>query len=338
MKAAALILMSIAGSLPLIGQMDSAPHWQIENSVVKADVYLPDAAKGFYRGTRFDWSGVVGNLQYAGHSYYGPWFTETDPTVPDFVYRGADIVAGPCSAITGPVEEFGTVGYEEAKAGGAFLKIGVGILRKPDDAPYSGYRLYEIVNGGKWSVKKSQNAIEFIQELHDASSGYGYVYHKKLSLAADKPEMRIEHNFRNTGTRAIHSTVYNHNFLVLDHRPTDAGYALSLPFTISSNHPPEAGLAEFRGNQIVFLKKLEGEDRVYTTIEGFSNRPDDYRIRIENSNVKAGMTITGDRPLAKMALWSIRSVLAIEPFVEVTVEPGNQINWKYAYEYYTLPR
>lgn len=310
----------------------------MENSVVKADVYLPDAAKGFYRGTRFDWSGVVGNLQYAGHSYYGPWFTKTDPAVPDFVYRGADIVAGPCSAITGPVEEFGTLGYEEAKAGGTFLKIGVGMLRKPDDAPYSGYRLYEIVNGGKWSVKKSKDTIEFIQELHDPSSGYGYVYHKKLSLAAGKPEMSIEHSFRNTGTRAIHSTVYNHNFLVLDHRPTDAGYTISLPFTISSHHPPEVGLAEFRGNQIVFLKTLEGEDRVYTTIEGFGNRPDDYRIRIENSNVKAGMTITADRPLAKMALWSIRSVLALEPFVEVTVEPGNQIDWQYAYEYYTLPR
>ncbi len=73
---------------------------------MRVKLYLPDATSGFYRGTRFDWSGVVGDLQYAGHSYYGPWFTQTDPTVPDFVYRGAEIVAGPCSAITGPVEEF----------------------------------------------------------------------------------------------------------------------------------------------------------------------------------------------------------------------------------------
>ena len=71
------------------------------------------------------------------------------------------------------------LGYDEAKAGGTFLKIGVGILRKPDDSPYSHYRLYEIVDGGKWSVKKSADAVEFTQELHDASSGYGYVYRKK---------------------------------------------------------------------------------------------------------------------------------------------------------------
>ncbi len=101
---------------------------------MRVKLYLPDATNGFYRGTRFDWSGVVADLQYAGHSYYGPWFTQTDPKVSDFVYRGAEIVAGPCSAITGPVEEFTALGYDEAKPGGTFLKIGVGMLRKPDDS------------------------------------------------------------------------------------------------------------------------------------------------------------------------------------------------------------
>jgi hypothetical protein len=337
MKAAAVTLMSLSISLPLAAQVSSAPQWHIENSVLKAQLYLPDAEKGFYRGTRFDWSGVVGDLEYAGHSYYGPWFTETDPHVSDFVYRGADIVAGPCSAITGPVEEFVVIGYDEARPGGTFLKIGVGMLRKPDDAAYSAYRLYEIVNGGKWSVKHGKDAVEFTQELHDPASGYGYVYHKKISLAAGKPEMAIEHSFSNTGTRPIHTSVYDHNFLVLDKRPTDAGYRITLPFTITSDHPPEKELAEFRKNEIVFLKTLEGEDRVYTTIQGFGKSSDDYKIRIENANLKAGMTITGDRPLARMALWSIRSVLSLEPFVEVNVEPGSHTDWKYTYAYYTLP-
>ncbi len=49
------------------------------------------------------------------------------------------------------------------------------------------------------------------------------------------------------------------------------------------------------------------------------------------------MTITGDRPLAKMALWSIRSVLSVEPFIDISVEPGAESTWKYGYEYYTLP-
>jgi hypothetical protein len=322
--------MAQAGSTP--------PQWQIANSLVKVNLYLPDATNGFYRGTRFDWSGVVADLQYAGHSYYGPWFTQTDPKVSDFVYQGSEIVAGPCSAITGPVEEFTVLGYDEAKPGGTFLKIGVGLLRKPDDAHYTAYRLYEIVNGGKWSIKKGKDAIEFTQELHDASSGYGYVYHKKISLVAGKPQMLIEHSLKNTGKRALHTSVYDHNFLVLDKQPTDAGFTITLPFTILADHPPEDGLAELRKNQIVYLKTLQGQDRVYTSIAGFGNRSDDYKVRIENTNVKAGMTISADRPLAKMALWSIRSVIAVEPFIDISLEPESQSTWKYDYDYYTLPR
>ena len=77
---------------------------------------------------------------------------------------------------------------------------------------------------------------------------------------------------------------------------------------------------------------------VSTPIAGFGSSADDYKIRIENTNLKAGMSITGDRPLQRMLLWSIRSVLAVEPFVEVAVEPGTEMTWKYHYEYYTLPR
>jgi hypothetical protein len=334
MKAIAYLVMSLLTVLPALAL---PPQWEITNTSLKVKLYLPDAANGFYRGTRFDWSGVVADLQYAGHSYYGPWFTQTDPKVPDFVYQGAEIIAGPCSAITGPVEEFTALGYDEAKAGGTFVKIGVGVLRKPDDSTYSGYRLYEIVDGGKWTIKKGADAIEFTQELHDASSGYGYIYRKKISLIAGKPEMSIEHSLKNTGTRSIHSSVYDHNFLVLNKQPTGPAFSLTLPFTITSDHPPEQGLAEFRGNQMVYLKTLAGQDRVYTTIQGFGKSAGDYKIRIENAEVKAGMTVTGDRPLARMALWSIRSVLSVEPFIDISLEPGSQLAWKYGYEYYTLP-
>jgi hypothetical protein len=335
MKALIPIMMTFLSALPALAD---APKVEISNDLMKVTLYLPDAANGFYRGTRFDWSGVVGDLQYAGHSYYGPWFTKTDPDVSDFVYRGDDIVAGPCSAITGPVEEFGVLGYEEAKAGGSFLKIGVGILRKPDEKPYTQYRLYEIVNGGKWSFTKSADGVEFTQDLHDSATGYGYVYRKKISLVPGKPEMSIAHSLKNAGTRPIHTSVYDHNFLVLDKQPTGAPFRITLPFTLTVDPAPHKELADVEKNQIFYRGKLVGKDTVYFTIEGFGKSTDDYKIHIDNSDVKAGMVISGDRPLAKMSLWSIRSVIAVEPFVDISLEPGGESRWKYDYEYYTLPR
>ena len=315
------------------------PQTEISNGLLRVKLYLPDALKGFYRGTRFDWSGVVADLEYQGHSYYGPWFTGTDPSVSDFIYKGAnEIIAGPCSAITGPVEEFNpALGYDDAKPGGTFLKIGVGILRKLNDTPYSAYQLYPIVDGGKWSVTKGAGSIEFTQELHDGISGYGYVYTKKIRLVAGKPEMVMEQSLKNVGTRAIHANVYNHNFLVLDHQPTGAAFSITFPFEVKVDHAPDPKLAEVEKNQLLYRSTLTGEDRVYFNIEGFGKSADDYKFHLENSKAKVGMAILGDRPLDKLALWSIRSVIALEPFVDVSVEPGGVSTWTYHYEYYTLP-
>jgi hypothetical protein len=36
---------------------------ELKTNGLKMTVYLPDAEKGFYRGTRFDWSGVIGPVR-----------------------------------------------------------------------------------------------------------------------------------------------------------------------------------------------------------------------------------------------------------------------------------
>ena len=87
-----------------------------------------------------------------------------------------------------------------------------------------------------------------------------------------------------------------------------------------------------------YTKTLANQERVFFPIEGFSGDPKDYDIRIENRKLGAGMRITGDRPLASATLWSIRSVLSVEPFIDVTAEPGKDFSWKYTYAYYTIPK
>ena len=50
--------------------------------------------------------------------------------------KASDIVVGTQSAITGPAEEFvQPQGFDSAKVGETFVKIGVGVLRKADDSP-----------------------------------------------------------------------------------------------------------------------------------------------------------------------------------------------------------
>lgn len=219
--------------------------------------------------------------------------------------------------------------------GGTFIKIGVGVLRK-DAAEYDYVKQYEMLNPGQWKVSTHGDSVEFTQELSDPATGYGYIYYKKVRLIAGKPEMMLEHRLQNTGRRTIHSSVYNHNFLVLDHQAPGPDFSLTVPFRIQSPHPPNKELAEIRGNQVVYFKTLANKDLVSTPILGFSDSPKENEIRIENHRVCAGVLIRGNRPLSYVNLWSIRTVLSVEPFVAMTIEPGGEFTWDVHYQYYTL--
>jgi hypothetical protein len=318
------------------------PKAEITNGIVKLMLYLPDSKAGFYRGTRFDWSGVIGSMEYAGHDFFPQWFQRADLNVRDFIYEGADIVAGPCTAITGPSEEFMTssqpLGYEEANPGETFIKIGVGVLRKPDDAGYDRFRIYDIVDSGAWSIGTGSNLVEFEQELTDPGTGYGYIYRKTVTLASGKPRMTLEHSLRNMGKKVIEGSVYNHNFLYLDRQPPGPNFVIQFPFAIRSMQPLDNRLVAIRGNQITYLKTLADEECAQVVIGGFSTDPKDHDIRIENHKMGVGLRIKGNRPLSRVYLWSIRAPLSVEPFIDMSIDPGAIFSWNITYDLYTLPK
>jgi hypothetical protein len=315
------------------------PEARLATSKIEANIYLPDAKGGFYRGLRFDWSGVIANLKVDGHDFYTPWFDKYDASVVDFVFRDRDIVAGTASAATGPVQEFKTpLGYDTAMPGGTFVKVGVGVLRKGDNADYNSYKAYDVVDPGKWSFKQTKDSIEFTQVLNSAASNYKYIYTKTIRLVHDKPQMTMEHTLRNTGSAAIHTDVYNHNFLRVDNGTVGPHLTATFPFEIKPASAPDPQFAKLDTHRFVYAKNLEGKDQVSTGIEGFGSNPSDYDIRTEDRKAGVGVRIRADRPLMHINLWSIRSVMAVEPFIEITAEPGKEFHWKYTYDYYSVER
>ena len=99
---------------------------------------------------------------------------------------------------------------------------------------------------------------------------------------------------------------------------------------------PDPTLALVRENTIQFLKVLAPREVVSFPMLGFGADPADYDIQVENQKTGAGVRITGNRPLTKLALWSIRSVVSMEPFVDVSTEPGGCTMWTYNYTHYVV--
>ena len=300
------------------------PALTLSNGLITMKVLPPDPKNGYYQATRFDWSGQVASLRYKDHDWFGRWNDKYDPALHD--------------AIMGPVEEFrsneSSLGYDDAKPGELFLRIGVGAVRRPDAGPFEVFKTYEIVDHGKWKVKPKADQITF---THQVTAGqYGYLYTKTLRLRKGAPVLEIEHTLRNTGKKTIETHQYNHNFFVMDAKPTGPDASVTFGFTPRATLDLQ-GLAEIRGNKLVYLKELQPGQSVYTRLEGFGATAADFDLRLEHRGAGMGVHITGDTPIARFVYWSIRSTFCPEPYVLLKAEPGREVRWKYVYEFYTLP-
>lgn len=304
------------------------PQATISNGRITAQLYLPDAEHGYYRGTRFDWSGSIFSLKTAHHEYFGQWFPKYDPKLHD--------------SIMGPVEEFikndTAVGYDEAKGGGTFIRIGVGVVRKPaGETKYQRFNTYEIVDPGKWSVRHGADWIEFTHDVKDPSSGYGYHYTKTIRLKKNQDVMTIEHSLKNTGSKPIATAQYDHNFFVIDGKPSGPGNRVQFTFPLKAEQFMSGGAAEVRGKEIVYNKELADGQSAYGEFTGFGPSASDYDIHLEHGAAGAGVHITGNLPLSKLVFWSIRTTFCPEAYVDINAAPGADVKWAYTYEFYDLP-
>jgi hypothetical protein len=314
----ALFCLAIAISLSF---NQNPPETEISNGLIKAKIYLPDAQNGYYRGTRFDWSGVIYDLEYDGHKFFGKWFDRYEPTLHD--------------AIMGPVDSFNPIGYDEAKVGEGFLRIGVGILEKPDEARYAFTTPYKISDPGNWKIRRRSSEVAFIHDLN--SPEYQYQYTKNVKLIKGKPELVLEHILENKGSTTIETDVYNHNFFVMDKQPTGPDFVVKFPFAPQGELKGKAEKGAIDGRQIVYNDVIEkGEYFAVSPLTGYGSTAVDNDLRIENTKTQTGVRIIGDRPIVRFVYWSAAATLCPEPYVHIKVEPGETVVWVIRYEFYLL--
>ena len=295
------------------------PEATISNGAVTAKLMLPDSEKGSYRGTRFDWSGIIVSLTYRDHEFFGQWYPKHDPKIHD--------------AITGPVEEFlsndAGLGYSDAKVGDPFIRIGVGAVRKPDEKAYRRFETYEIVDPGKRTLRKGKDWIEFGHKI--SAAGYAYDYRKTVRL--QKTGFTIEHVLKNIGAKTIDTLVYNHDFFVIDKEVVGPDVVVHFAWTPKPDKPFQNG-GEILGDEIRYKKELQTGQTVAADLSGFGA----YDFRIENKKSLAGVRITGDQPLTKLYFWSIRTVACPEPYIHIAVAPKSSFKWSSRYDLYTFLR
>jgi hypothetical protein len=291
------------------------PHVILSNGTVRLTIYLPDAQKGFYRGARFDWSGMIGRAEMGGHTFFGPFRTPHQP-------EGSDYVVG-------PAEEFGMaapLGYAEARPGETFLKIGIGWLEKIEEPRYRFSYPYTIRQPGIWRIRRGRSWIEFQQEI-PTERGWGYRYTKRIALEGRQPAFTLRHTLKNTGTRPVETDQYGHNFILIDDEPVGISYRLRFPFRAPEKQPLKE-VAEIDGQELRFLHDLGPSDWLFTVLQGLRGTPADF----ENRKTGAALRLKGDTAPSEFRFYAARTAACPEPFLALKLAPGEEKRWTVRYD------
>lgn len=289
----------------------------ISNNTLKISLHAPDGKDGYYRGTRFDWAGVFGPVEYRGCNYTEEWFEKYSPVAHD--------------AVCGPAEEFSPIGLEDVSAGGPFLKIGVGVLEKME-GQYDRFKLHRVLDPGKRTLEVQGDSVTFGHSV-SMESGYGYDYQKKVEVTG-ADSFRISHRLTNTGSRQLKGDVYNHNFFTLGLLETGPTRKLDFPFRPEGDWRADYPQVGFTDRGIRFTRILQKGESVYTgnlheAGKGLDGSPSGFTLTEEKTG--RGVSARCRLPMTKAVFWSYHLIACIEPYIDFCIAPGEVFEFDIEY-------
>jgi hypothetical protein len=306
-------------SITLCGHGADYPGETITNGVLAVRVYLPDKDAGAYRSTRFDWSSFIGSVTYDGHEYIGMYGR---PHNPQETSNGM-----------GPCEEYGIQnppGYDRAKPGTSFLKIGVGLLSS-DDADYSFAKRYQFIDGGQWSHSADKRRVTIIHIL-GRRDGYGYRLVKTFEVSAPdaQPLLFISHLLINTGQKKIECSHYCHNFFRFDTTEVGPDYMLVFPFIPSMDSDRTGGRGYVTANGFR-LRETMNTSPLLALLGGWKNDTESGAFRLLYSPGSLYVDVTNTLAVTGYKVWSNLTALCAEPQYTLALSPGDSLAWTATY-------
>ncbi len=302
-----------------------------------------------YRGARFDWSGFITQVTLDGKHTF---------CVPES-YKAGEGTGG-----IGLCNEFGieaAVGYDDARPGETFPKLGIGLLRRADEGPYGFFRPYEIVQQFPMSVEATADSAQVVVQPVECR---GYAARLSKTYQVSGNSLQVAYTLENTGAKPIATHEYAHNFVGIDQQPVGPAYRLHFPYPVKSekidvkamrgNAPPHLkklpgfvqdfliarymrqaqGTIRFEGNDITF--KPADKQSFYCRPQGFSRRETPQWTL---SHVPSGVTVseTDDFAPWRVAVWGGNHVVSAEIFVDIRLQPGQTQRWARRYEFNAQP-
>ncbi len=288
----------------------------LKNNHLKVEIAEP---MELYRASRFDHAGNILQVTLGGKHT----FCSSEKKVLSPIYG------------FGLMNEFdidGPFGFNEAKAGEYFHKIGVGVLLKEEDLPYDFFRHYPQEPLNYSVLLKDSDQIQFSAKSKTIRE-MAYEYTKKISVSGN--QLVIEYKLLNTGTVFFETTEYCHNFMAVNRRGIDAAYELKLKGSIQPDKFKESenlNILDIRQNEISWKSIPEGD----FFVSGLINNEVCTGWSIGHDLEKVGVSESVDFKCYQMNLWGNAHVVSPELFHKIKLQPNQKHIWHRSYTFYNL--
>lgn len=264
----------------------------------------------YYQGTRFDWAGVFRRIEYAGQSFCDEWFDQSDPFRHDNV--------------CGPSEEFfGTIGFDSARPGDSFLKVGVGLLRREDSSDYDWFHRYEIVDAGERELSVAESIAVFVHRMP------GIYEYRKTVEALPGGRFIISHKLENLGRERLDLKQYCHNFFTFGYSQVGQERSVEFNAPVSGQWRSDSVNAEMSGARVWITAPMNQGEKAYIG-NLCCQTSGGYGFTLRAGSMAAAVKCS--QPLAPSVLWSNHRVFCPEPYLNLSVEPGRAIEWEIEYQ------
>jgi hypothetical protein len=142
----------------------------------------------------------------------------------------------------------------------------------------------------------------------------------------------LGHVLTNTGSKPIVTVVYNHNFLTLS--PGNKHIVITAPFNLTATQPLQPDILKVEGKTVRYIAPVGPGGHTISLMTGFSDKVSDYDFRVANSATGYGVRIRADQPVARINFWSVNTILGWEPYIAISLKPGETKRWTNTYDYY----
>lgn len=245
----------------------------------------------------------------------------------------------------------GLLGYDEARSGEPFLKIGVGKLIKgscPACDSTDNYRFnspYEFAELPQWHVLQSTSNV-LSMEHQAVVKSHGYKLHKNIVL--NNNEILVTNILTNLGSEPFSTAWYAHNFFTCDATPVREGYGVDLhirgqrgtgtrlfeePGVIGSWAVPLqqfATVKEYRDHVSVdVFRALEDSTRIKAEFTKDSASRGEFSLHGCGTSIKNNFpeVMRGDLPMYAYNLYLEKGTISPEPQLLIQLNPGGSTSW-----------